>query len=44
MDFERNWFYWRKFTLFVGVYNFVVCGQKHKVWVLVFLVRMSGTL
>ena len=20
MDFERNWFYWRKFTLFVGVY------------------------
>ena len=19
MDFERNWFYWRKFTLFVGV-------------------------
>ena len=23
--------------------NFVVCGQKYKVWVLVFLVRMSGT-
>ena len=23
--------------------NFVVYGQKHKVWVLVFLVRMSGT-
>ena len=22
---------------------FVVYGQKHKVWVLVFLVRMSGT-
>ena len=24
--------------------NFVVCGQKHKVCVLVFLVKMSGTL
>ena len=23
--------------------NFVVYGQKHKVWVLVFLVRTSGT-
>ena len=23
--------------------NFVVHGQKHKVWVLVFLVRTSGT-
>ena len=22
----------------------VICSQKHKVWVLVFLVRMSGTL
>ena len=20
MDFERNWFYWRKFTLFVEVF------------------------
>ena len=24
--------------------NFAVCGQKHKVWVLVFLVRISGML
>ena len=24
-------------------YNFVVYGQKHKVWVLVFLVRTRGT-
>ena len=24
--------------------NFIVCGQKHKLWVLVFLVRMSSTL
>ena len=24
--------------------NFIVYGQKHKVWVLVFLVRTSGTL
>ena len=24
--------------------NFVVYGQKHEVWVLVFLVRTSGTL
>ena len=24
--------------------NFVVCGQKYRVWVLVFLDRMSGTL
>ena len=24
-------------------YNFVVYGQKHKVWVLVFLVRTKGT-
>ena len=25
-------------------YNFVIRGQKHKVWVLVFLVRARGTL
>ena len=25
-------------------YNFIVCGQKHKVWVLNILVRMSRTL
>ena len=24
--------------------NFIVCGQKHKESVLVFLLRMSGTL
>ena len=24
--------------------NFVVCGQKHKVWILLFLVRISRTL
>ena len=24
--------------------NFVACGQKHKAWVLVFIVRMSGTV
>ena len=24
MDFERNWFYWRKFTLVVGV-KYLLC-------------------
>ena len=24
--------------------NFVICGQKHKVWVLVYQVRSRGTL
>ena len=23
--------------------NFIVYGQKHKVWALIFLIRMSGT-
>ena len=27
-----------------NTHNFVVCGQKHKVWVLVLLVRTSETL
>ena len=27
-----------------NTHNFVVCGQKHKVWALVFIVRTIGTL
>ena len=40
----RPWRIWGMIWAFKTPNNSFVCGQRHKLWVLVFLVRMSGTL
>ena len=42
-DVQQQWRTWGMIWQLSTPNNFVVYGQKHKVWVLVFLVRMRGT-